>query len=313
MESTSLQPSETPSADSEDNLRIDPEQVARSKDEWLLKRREYRRLTWKRRASRIRIEFRRLQLFFVSRIQRIHNVIRRDSRTMSDKILVSVAFGLFTGCILLAIYLFCTRIMTSAGLLLGLTTILVSLYAVFFVSDRSIQSQITTCHNESDKLLRYLSESAPTRDQARLELVEARKKFVLLRDEFRRTPLPTTDRSAQREIPFDEFVKDTFLALDYRAVMPKARGDQRIDLLIEKNGVRTAVQVDGNTETVGKNSVQQARAGMNFYACDRCAIVTKGGFTPSAIEFAKKNDCALVSGAQIADLVAGKIPFDCKS
>ena len=163
------------------------------------------------------------------------------------------------------------------------------------------------------KLLRYLSESAPTLHQAKLALVEARKKYVLLRDEFRRTPLPTTDRSAQREIPFDEFVKDTFLALDYRAVMPKARGDQRIDLLIEKNGVRTAVQVDGKAETVGKNAVQQARAGMNFYACDRCAIVTKGGFTPSAIEFAKQNDCALVSGAQIADLVAGKIPFDFKS
>jgi hypothetical protein len=304
---TSLPAPPSPTANSADDIPVNSEQVAQSKEEWLVRRRAYRRLVWKRRASRVRSALRQLQWFLVTRIERIHNVIRRDSRTTSDKLLVSVAFGLFTGCILLAIYLFCTRIMTSAGLLLGLTAVLGSLYAVFFVSDRSIKMNIAACRNDLDELRRYFRESGPVLQQARSALIESRKKYNELRNEFRRMQMLSTEPPAQREVPFEIFLKDAFIALGYRVDLTKIPGDQRIDLIIEKDSVRTAIQAKENVETVGKNAVQQAYAGMKFHACDRCAIVTNSSFSLTAIELAKTVGCVLINGSQISDLVAGRI------
>ena len=171
---------------SADEIRAAAELVAQSRRVWQLRRTEYRRLAWKRRAAIARTSARRVQLFFVARVQRIHNVIRRDSRTTSDKMLVGVAFGLFTGVILLSIYLFCTRIMTSAGLLLGLVTVLGGLYAVFFVSDRSVQVSIDTCRTDLDKLRRFLSDSVAELQQAKSTLLDAFKKYNALRRDHRR-------------------------------------------------------------------------------------------------------------------------------
>ena len=168
-----------------------------------------------------------MQLFFAARVQRIHNVIRHDSRTTSDKMLVSVAFGLFTGIILLSIYLFCTRIMTSAGLLLGLVTVLGSLYAMFFVSDRIVQASIDTCRTDLDKLRRFLGDSVAGLQQAKSALLDAYKKYDSLQKEYRRIEQFAAQPQEKREVPFEAFLKDAFIALGYRAVVTKTRAIDR--------------------------------------------------------------------------------------
>jgi len=295
---------------SADDIHAAAEQVAQSRREWQLRRAEYRRLAWKRRAAIARASARRVQFFFATRVQRIHNVIRRDSRTTSDKMLVSVAFGLFTGIILLSIYLFCTRIMTSAGLLLGLVTVLGALYAVFFVSDRSVQASIDTCRTDLDKLRRFLSDSVTAIQESKSAILEAHKKYDVLRREYRRMEQLAAQPPEKREVPFEAFLKDSLIALGYRAVVTKNSGDRQIDLVIERRGVRTAVQAKENAGIIGRNVVQQIQVAMKSHACDRCAIITSGSFTPPAIELAKTVDCILIDGSQIADLVAGKIEFD---
>jgi HJR/Mrr/RecB family endonuclease len=295
---------------SADEIRAATEQVTESRRQWQLRRAEYRQLAWKRRAAIARASARRVQLFFATRVQRIHNVIRRDSRTASDKMLVSVAFGLFTGIILLSIYLFCMRIMSSAGLLLGLVTVLGALYAVFFVSDRSVQASIDTCRTDLDKLRRFLGDSVAELQQAKSALLDAYKKYDSLRREYRRIEQLAAQPPVKREVPFEAFLKDVFIALGYRAVVTKNSGDRQIDLVIERRGVRTAVQAKENVETIGKNAIQQIQVAMKSHACDRCAIITNGTFTPPAIELAKTVGCILIQGSQIADLVAGKIEFD---
>ena len=135
--------------------------------------------------------------------------------------LVSVAFGLFTGIILLSIYLFCMRIMTSAGLLLGLVTVLVALYAVFFVSDRSVQASIDTCRTDLDKLRRFLGDSVAGLQQAKSALLDAYKKYDSLRREHRRIEQLAAQPQEKREVPFEAFLKDAFVALGYRAVVTK--------------------------------------------------------------------------------------------
>ena len=210
-----------------------------------------------------------MQFFFATRVQRIHNVIRRDSRTASDKMLVSVAFGLFIGIILLSIYLFCTRVMTSAGLLLGLVTVLGSLYAIFFVSDRIVQASIDTCQTELDKLRRFLRDSVAEHQQAKSALLNAYKKYDSLRNEYRRIEQVAPQPQEKREVPFEAFLKDAFIALGYRAVVTKNSGDRQIDLVIERRGVRTAVQANENSVSVGKNAVQQIQVAMKSHACDR--------------------------------------------
>ena len=45
--------------------------------------------------------------------------------------------------------------------------------------------------------------------------------------------------------------------------------------------MRIAVQAKGYVESVGNGAVQEALAGMAFYKCQRCAVITNSRFTAS--------------------------------
>ena len=47
-------------------------------------------------------------------------------------------------------------------------------------------------------------------------------------------------------------------------------------------------------------------AGMTFYGCDSCVVITNSRFTITAIRLAQANGCRLIDGAQIPDLILGR-------
>ena len=88
--------------------------------------------------------------------------------------------------------------------------------------------------------------------------------------------------------------------------MTKSSGDQGVDLILTRGNDRIAIQVKGFVNSVGNGAVQQAHAGMAFYRCTRCAVVTNSEFTPAARELADRVGCQLIDCGGIEALITGR-------
>lgn len=65
-------------------------------------------------------------------------------------------------------------------------------------------------------------------------------------------------------------------------------GDQGIDVLAEKNGVKFAIQCKCYSSDLGNAPVQEAHAGKDFYNCDVAVVMTNQHFTKGARDLAEK-------------------------
>jgi HJR/Mrr/RecB family endonuclease len=118
-----------------------------------------------------------------------------------------------------------------------------------------------------------------------------------------------TDWRALRGVDFEHFLSRAFEMLGYHVQLTKASGDQGADLLITGKGARIAIQAKGYAHSVGNHSVMEVVAGMNYYQCTSCAVITNSRFTSTARHLAQANGCRLIDGAQIPDLIEGRIYY----
>ena len=56
-----------------------------------------------------------------------------------------------------------------------------------------------------------------------------------------------------------------------------------------------------------ENAVQEAVAGMSFYECHRCAVVTNSRFPSSAVALAEANNCICIGEENFVDFIYGKV------
>lgn len=124
--------------------------------------------------------------------------------------------------------------------------------------------------------------------------------------EFQCKRLFTKNWRAMRSVEFESYLEEVFLLLGYDVETTKTTGDQGVDLIVSKRGVRIAIQVKGYESSVGNYAVQAAYAGMAHYQCQACAVITNSRFTPSAIALAQSTLCVLVHEANFRDFVFGK-------
>jgi restriction system protein len=103
-----------------------------------------------------------------------------------------------------------------------------------------------------------------------------------------------TEIDAMSGHEFERYLVRLFKRLGYRARNVGASGaDFGADLVIEKGGVRTAVQAKNYCHgRVGNDAVQQAIAGATYYDCQRAMVVTNARYTKAAREQA--DHCALI-------------------
>jgi hypothetical protein len=152
---------------------------------------------------------------------------------------------------------------------------------------------------EHDEAQRDLEGARRRYDQALARCQEARAKdrLRLLRRNWR----------GLRNTQFERFVQEVFECLGYRTELTKVTGDQGIDVIATRNGVRWAIQCKGYAGNVGNDAVQQAYTGRAIYRCDRCMVVTNSGFTASAREAARHTECVLVDGRDLPALILGEL------
>ncbi|MCK4887724.1 MAG: restriction endonuclease [Planctomycetes bacterium] len=93
---------------------------------------------------------------------------------------------------------------------------------------------------------------------------------------------------------FEEFIGDMYRKAGYKVTVTKKSGDQGADLIIEKDGVSTAVQTKKYSGSVGNSAVQEVVAAMKYYDCDKSMVITTAKFTKSALELAGRNGVELI-------------------
>lgn len=119
----------------------------------------------------------------------------------------------------------------------------------------------------------------------------------------KRNKLLISDWRSLRGIAFEDYLAAAFEANGFVVQTTKASGDQGIDLIVVRQSLKLAIQAKGYEGSVGNAAVQEALAGMQYYGCNCCAVITNSYFTPNAIDLASKTNCKLIDGNKILDLI----------
>lgn len=86
--------------------------------------------------------------------------------------------------------------------------------------------------------------------------------------------------------------------------LTSASGDQGVDVVAEKGGIKLVVQCKLYSKPVGNAAVQEAIAGRSFEQADHAAVVSNIGFTRSAKQLASASNVFLLHHDQLGDLDA---------
>lgn len=93
---------------------------------------------------------------------------------------------------------------------------------------------------------------------------------------------------------FEYFCSDLLKKNEFSNVeVTKGSGDQGIDIIAYKDGVKYGIQCKCYSQNIGNKAVQEAFAGKTFYDCHVAAVLTNQYFTRSAKELAEHNGVLL--------------------
>ena len=92
---------------------------------------------------------------------------------------------------------------------------------------------------------------------------------------------------------FEVFIGELFKSLGYKSSVTKLSGDQGVDVVLEKSGLKTGIQCKRYSGKISNKAVQEAVAGKAYYKLDKVMVITNSYFTQSAYTLAEANDVIL--------------------
>jgi HJR/Mrr/RecB family endonuclease len=103
---------------------------------------------------------------------------------------------------------------------------------------------------------------------------------------------------------FEKFCARLLSQIGYEKVdVTRGSGDQGIDIIAYKDGVKFGIQCKCYTSDIGNKAVQEAYSGKSFYNCHVGVVLTNRYFTRAAIELADKNGILLWDRGKLLDLI----------
>ena len=106
---------------------------------------------------------------------------------------------------------------------------------------------------------------------------------------------------------FEYFCADLLKNNGFNGVeVTKGSGDQGIDILAQKDGIKYGIQCKCYSSDIGNKAVQEAFAGKTFYHCHVAAVLTNRYFTASAKELAEINQVLLWDRDFLNNLIENK-------
>lgn len=108
------------------------------------------------------------------------------------------------------------------------------------------------------------------------------------------TPSPSYNYDSMEGHQFEHFCAALFKQNNFHNVtVTQDTGDQGIDILAEKNGVKYAIQCKCYSSDIGNKAVQEAFAGCRYYNCHVPVVMTNRYFTKQAKDLAQKTNVLL--------------------
>ena len=98
---------------------------------------------------------------------------------------------------------------------------------------------------------------------------------------------------------FEVFVADLFRAMGHRVTMLGRSGDQGVDVIVDYQGERVALQCKNYRRAVGNKPVQEVFAGARHHGCQRAWVVAPAGYTRGARELAGSTGVSLHDAGSI--------------
>jgi len=103
---------------------------------------------------------------------------------------------------------------------------------------------------------------------------------------------------------FELFCAEQLRASGWDARLTRTTGDQGVDVIAEKTGLRVVLQCKLYSGSVGNSAVQEVVAGKAYERADRCAVVTNSRYTPAAEQLAATNGVLLLHFSELPHLDA---------
>jgi len=111
-------------------------------------------------------------------------------------------------------------------------------------------------------------------------------------------------------VSYERVVADLLTKEGFQVRFTPVTGDQGVDLIAERDGMRLAVQCKAYAKHVGNDAVQQVFAGAKFYDANISAVVAPNGFTVAARQLANSLGVRCIHHTEARSLIA-QSPFDC--
>jgi restriction system protein len=103
---------------------------------------------------------------------------------------------------------------------------------------------------------------------------------------------------------FEKYLKILFEKLGYSVEhVGHSGGDYGVDLVLESDGIKTAVQAKRHSGSVGDDAIQAVVGGKNYYGCKETMVITNNYFTPMAEDLAKVDDVELWNRDKLVDII----------
>ena len=128
------------------------------------------------------------------------------------------------------------------------------------------------------------------------------RRLVLRREGLRQLLIDDVDNMSG--VKFEEYVAELFRRQGYRTRDTPASGDYGVDLVVVKDGVRTAIQTKRSAKSLNQDPIREVVGGMRHYKCTQSMVVTNSYFNKHAITSAKDNECVLVDRDKLVVMIA---------
>ena len=109
---------------------------------------------------------------------------------------------------------------------------------------------------------------------------------------------------------YEFYVAEQFENQGFNAQVTKGSGDHGVDVLVEYDNAKIAVQCKHYNSPVGNKAVQEVYSAKDIYDCELAAVVTNNTFTPAAREAAEKLGVFLLHHEDIPSLCSVLIGDD---
>lgn len=103
---------------------------------------------------------------------------------------------------------------------------------------------------------------------------------------------------------FEHFCADLLRKTGFSNVkVTPGSGDQGVDILAEKEGIKYAIQCKNYANALGNTPVQEVSAGKQFYSCHVGVVMTNSTFTQGALQLATATNVLLWDRRKLDELI----------